>query len=44
MPRAVKKSVLGILQAQGKAASETAAEKRWDDLEKEGRIREEVWG
>ncbi|GAA5943020.1 NAPDH-dependent diflavin reductase [Sporobolomyces koalae] len=43
MPRAVKKSILAIFRTQGQLTEE-AAEQRWDVLERQGRIREEVWG
>ncbi|GAA6019501.1 hypothetical protein JCM11491_000979 [Sporobolomyces phaffii] len=44
MPRAVKKAVLSVLQSSGQCSSVEDAETRWDCLEREGRIREEVWG
>ncbi|GAA5998468.1 hypothetical protein JCM5350_000657 [Sporobolomyces pararoseus] len=44
MPRAVKKAVLSVLRAHRPTLTEEAAEKLWDDMERQGRIREEVWG
>ncbi|GAA5911939.1 NAPDH-dependent diflavin reductase [Sporobolomyces salmoneus] len=44
MPRAVKKAVLSVLRTQDPSLTEEAAESRWDELERQGRIREEVWG
>ncbi|GAA5821634.1 hypothetical protein JCM10212_000019 [Sporobolomyces blumeae] len=43
MPRAVKKCVLSIFR-ETSALDEAGAERRWDELERAGRIREEVWG
>ncbi|GAA5889058.1 hypothetical protein JCM16303_002173 [Sporobolomyces ruberrimus] len=44
MPRAVKKSIISILRDRDRSLSEAGAELRWDALERQGRIREEVWG
>ncbi|GAA5965690.1 hypothetical protein JCM3765_003217 [Sporobolomyces pararoseus] len=44
MPRAVKKAVFSVLRARQPALTEEAVESLWDDLERQGRIREEVWG
>lgn len=44
MPRAVKKAVLSVFRAHRPTLTEEAVEKLWDDMERQGRIREEVWG
>ncbi|GAA5961572.1 hypothetical protein JCM8115_006723 [Rhodotorula mucilaginosa] len=44
MPKAVKKALLAVFQAEGKLDDDAAAEMLWEQLEKEGRIIEETWG
>lgn len=44
MPKAVKKALLAVFQAEGKLDDDAAAETLWEQLEKEGRIIEETWG
>jgi hypothetical protein len=44
MPRAVKKAVLSVMRARDPTMTEETVESRWDELERLGRIREEVWG
>ncbi|KAI5477463.1 NADPH-dependent diflavin oxidoreductase 1 [Pseudohyphozyma bogoriensis] len=44
MPKAVKKAFLAIFSTEGGLSGEGEAEKKWEALEKEGRIVEETWG
>lgn len=43
MPKSVKKALLVIFEQQGGLIG-LEGEKKWDQLEKEGRILEETWG
>ncbi|KAM0793619.1 hypothetical protein ACM66B_001052 [Microbotryomycetes sp. NB124-2] len=43
MPKSVKKALLKVFVEEGKL-SETRADELWDELDKQGRIREETWG
>ncbi|GAA5989837.1 hypothetical protein JCM10908_002340 [Rhodotorula pacifica] len=44
MPKAVKKALLAVFKSQGHFADDAAAENKWEQLEREGRIIEETWG
>jgi hypothetical protein len=49
MPKAVKKAILRVFADKGGLwvnadGTGGAAERRWEDLEREGRIVEETWG